>query len=222
MISKYSYVSPKDALRQKLNIRKDAKAYYSYHYHPHKLAPIITQENPTSYELCHWGLIPHWSKTDNNRTNLINADINGLSSKLSFRLPFRQGRCIIPADSFYFKTKNGITNRFHLHDAEDIAIAGLYDNWNGKGSHIRSYTMITRRCNAGLANVIPTIPIILESKHIATWLNPTTSLSTLIELLSISKENLLRYYPITPQIDDLSFDDASLHHELRKEITLFS
>lgn len=115
MISKYSFVSKTDNLRHSYGIDKDQKGIYSYHFHPQKLAPIITQEQPNKLELCHWGLIPHWSKTDHNRLNLINADINGLSAKISFRLPFRQGRCIIPADSFTHRSKvKAIIDSFYI------------------------------------------------------------------------------------------------------------
>lgn len=222
MISKYSFVSNTDNLRLSYGIDKDHKGIYSYHIHPHKLAPILTQQHPNKLELCHWGLIPHWSKTDNNRLNLINADVNGLSAKISFRLPFRQARCIIPADSFYAHIKGQGNHRFLLHNRSDLAIAGLYDDWSSKGNKVRSYAMLTKRTQGGLMGIIPNIPVILEQKDIRTWLNPATSLNDLIELLQVSKENLLKYFAVTPQIDDLAFDHPSLHVETKKEQTLFS
>lgn len=82
--------------------------------------------------------------------------------------------------------------------------------------------MLTKRTQGGLMGIVPNIPVILEQKDIQTWLNPATSLNDLIELLQISKENLLKYYAVTPQIDDLAFDHPSLHLEMKKEQTLFS
>lgn len=221
MVSKYSFVSNTDNVRHTFGIAKDVKAVYSYNMHPHKLCPILTQQNPTQLEMCHWGLIPHWSKTSNNRLNLINADVQGVSAKVSFRLPFRQGRCIIPADSFYANPKEQTYYRFLLHNAKDLAIAGLYDDWSDNGYTMRSFAMMTRRSQSGLVGILPTIPVILDRDDVQTWLNPDTSLTDLIQLLQASKENLLKYYPITPQLEDLSFNQPSLHTEVKKEQTLF-
>ena len=47
-----------------------------------------------------WGLIPAWAK-EKKGTGHINARMETLDQKPSFREPFRKQRCLIFADDFY-------------------------------------------------------------------------------------------------------------------------
>lgn len=44
-----------------------------------------------------WGLIPHWSKDEKIGSKLINARVETISEKPSFRESFKSHRCLIPA-----------------------------------------------------------------------------------------------------------------------------
>ena len=48
-----------------------------------------------------WGLIPHWAKDPKIGVRCINARAETASEKPAFRDPFRQRRCLVPADSFF-------------------------------------------------------------------------------------------------------------------------
>lgn len=218
MISKYSYFLERGTLEHYFGVDRDHVPQYSYHQHQDKLCAIITQDKPTSLQSCQWGLVPHWSKANTKAKHLINADCEGISTKTSFRIPFRQRRCIIPADSFYAYINKSVPHRLQIHKQKQLAIAGIYDDWQ----NLRSFAMITRRTKSGLLGVLPSIPIVLEQSQIATWLHEDTPLKDLLDIVQHSnKENVITYYPITDKISNTFYNQADLHQEVKIEQTLF-
>lgn len=48
-----------------------------------------------------WGLVPSWAKSPEGAARMINARSETVAEKPSFKRPFAQRRCIIPADGYY-------------------------------------------------------------------------------------------------------------------------
>ena len=48
-----------------------------------------------------WGLVPSWLKDRTSNHGMINARGETVAHKPSFRAPFRNRRCLIPADGYY-------------------------------------------------------------------------------------------------------------------------
>mgnify|MGYP003379531057 CR=1 FL=1 len=63
---------------------------------PTHMHPVITQEEPRVIHLYRWGLIPSWAKDTKIGSKLINARIEGIEEKPSFRSAFQKRRCIVP------------------------------------------------------------------------------------------------------------------------------
>jgi len=61
---------------------------------------IIMHESKTRLGLLTWGLIPSWAK-EKKGTGHINARMETLEQKASFRESFRKRRCLIIADGYY-------------------------------------------------------------------------------------------------------------------------
>src|SRR5262245_33408773 len=61
------------------------------------------QERPTHRQLrvVRWGLVPSWAKDPSIGNRMINARMETLSEKPSFKRPFAKRRCILPADGYY-------------------------------------------------------------------------------------------------------------------------
>ena len=62
--------------------------------------PVITNKNPEIITHYHWGLIPHWAKDDTIKKYTLNAKIETLTEKPSFRNVVNN-RCLIITDGFY-------------------------------------------------------------------------------------------------------------------------
>jgi putative SOS response-associated peptidase YedK len=125
-----------------------------------------------------WGLIPFWAKDRKIGSRMINARADSLATKPAFRAAFKQRRCLVPADGFY-EWKQGVTPKqpVYIHRASDrpFAFAGLWEHWEGEGETIESFTIVTTEANAELRALHDRMPVILEKKDHALWLDSTKS-----------------------------------------------
>ena len=69
---------------------------YNGFAHPHMT--VITDEQPTVTALHQWGLIPKWAKDHSIRKHTLNARVETLSQKPSFR---QARRCLVLVDAFF-------------------------------------------------------------------------------------------------------------------------
>lgn len=124
----------------------------------------------------HWGLIPFWAKDRSIGSRMINARSETLTSKPSYRDPFRKRRCIIFADGFYEWKGTGRTRTpffIRMKTCEPFALAGLWDRWkdNRTGHDLLSSTIITTEANALIADIHDRMPVILEPGAYGLWLS---------------------------------------------------
>ena len=142
--------------------------------------PIITNENPDIIEHYNWGLIPHWAKSNDIRAMTLNAKIETVTEKPSFRDVVSQ-RCLIIADGFYewqwqdSKGKNKIKYEIRIPNKELFAFAGLYSKWTDTqtGETVNTYTMLTTEASPMMAeihNIKKRMPIVLHKEDELNWL----------------------------------------------------
>jgi putative SOS response-associated peptidase YedK len=72
---------------------------------------IIKHDNENCLERLHWGLVPFWAKDISIGNRMINARVETVVSKPSFRDAFKKRRCLILADGFYGKAQKGRNSR---------------------------------------------------------------------------------------------------------------
>ena len=51
--------------------------------------------------MARWGLVPGWSKEARPKYSTINARVESVAEKPTYRAAFRHKRCLIPVDGFY-------------------------------------------------------------------------------------------------------------------------
>jgi putative SOS response-associated peptidase YedK len=108
---------------------------------------------------------------------MINARVETLTTKPSFREPLKKRRCIVFSDGFYeWKTvdKSKAPYFIHMKNGEPFAFACLWDHWSDKetGETINSSTIITTDANPLIAEIHNRMPVILKSDHYKIWLSP--------------------------------------------------
>jgi putative SOS response-associated peptidase YedK len=140
-----------------------------------------------------WGLIPSWAKDKKIGVSLINARADTLASKPAFRAAFKRRRCLILADGFY-EWRNGDKTApkqpFHLRrgDGQPFAFAGLWEHWAQEQPPIDSCTIITTDANDVVRPVHDRMPVILDPRDYARWLDPASADSGVLQ-------EMLRPYP---------------------------
>ena len=143
--------------------------------------PIIINEDSEHIRMFHWGLIPGWSKDMEIRKFTLNAKIETLTEKPSFKYCINN-RCLILATGFMewqwldAKGKQKQKYLITLPDNEPFAMAGLWNSWLDKstGEVIDTYTMITTEANELMSRIHNTkkrMPVILNSTNEKDWLN---------------------------------------------------
>ncbi len=97
------------------------------------LVPSAKSSPPPS--LTHTGLIPSWYRGNprNLKLSTINARIEGLTEKATFRNPLKKGRrCVVLADGYYEwkTTPDGKQPYFvYVKPNKPMAFAAVYDVW---------------------------------------------------------------------------------------------
>ena len=142
--------------------------------------PIITNEHPEIIEHYNWGLIPHWAKDDQIKAMTLNAKIETIEDKPSFRDVTNQ-RCLVIANGFYewqwldSKGKNKVKYEIGIGNQDLFAFAGLYSHWTDTttGEIRNTYTIITTEANplmAEIHNIKKRMPVILHPEDEQKWL----------------------------------------------------
>ena len=143
--------------------------------------PVITNRDKSIIEHLQWGLIPFWAKNDSIRQYTLNARIETLSEKPSFRESIKN-RCLVIADGFYewqwldAKGKNKQKYLITLPDDELFSFAGLWSHWVNKetGEVVKSYTIVTTEANplmSEIHNSKKRMPVILSRENESEWIN---------------------------------------------------
>lgn len=146
----------------------------------HPLTPVIFNKNPNKIQLFHWGLIPSWSKDKDIQKFTLNAKIETLSDKPSFKNSITS-RCLILATGFMEwqwldpKGKHKQKYLISIPNEEPFAMAGLWNTWLDKttGELVDTYTMITTEANelmSRIHNIKKRMPVILTPENEQDWL----------------------------------------------------
>jgi len=192
-----------------------------------------------SLDALRWGLIPYGAKDMSMAARLINARSETAATTAAFRDAFQRRRCLIPASGFYEWRKDGkarVPYAIVPTDAPLFAFAGLWENWRdpstarlsaraqdeaaqGEGAPwVRSCTILTGAANELLAPIHERMPVILPEDAWATWLGETpASPAELQALLKPYPAERLRLYPVSPRVNSVKNDDASLPEPLMAE-----
>lgn len=143
--------------------------------------PVITNQFPKIISFFQWGLIPFWAKDDSIKKFTLNAKIETLKQKPSFRQVV-VNRCLIPADGFYewkwLDTKGKYKQKYRISIPGNqlFSFGGLWSEWVSKqtGEIIHSYTIVTIPANSFMAEIHNSkkrMPLILTESTEKQWLN---------------------------------------------------
>lgn len=180
--SKQSQDAQTLANRFKANV-KNGLAVQSDHFNgfTHPKTPVISNQNREEIVLMEWGLIPIWAKDKSVQSYTLNAKIETLDEKPSFKNNISK-RCLILADGFkewqWMDPKGKMKQAYLISrpNNELFCFAGLWSEWTDvlSGEIIQSYTMITTEANelmTKIHNHKKRMPIILRSDQEENWLN---------------------------------------------------
>ena len=184
----------------------------SYNIVPtHDVFAVITCEGRRLGKL-HWGLVPFWAKDISGATKLINARLETLKDKPSFKNLLKNRRCAILADGFYeWRKINNLKQPYYITPAagSPFAFAGLWDTWkSGDAAAYNSCTIITTEASPQLSRIHNRMPVILKSDSVDPWLDMEIQDTVRVEnILLQGYETAFRIRPVSQYVNSPKNND---------------
>ena len=146
----------------------------------HALVPVILDDLPDVCTTAHWGLIPFWAKDRSIQKQTLNARIETIKEKPSFRNNYNK-RCLVLVKGFYewkhldltgkSKSKHFLT----VKNQEIFSLGGIYSHWTDMktGEEITSFSIVTTEANELMTEIHNTkhrMPVVLYKAMERDWL----------------------------------------------------
>lgn len=141
---------------------------------PSQSSPVlrINSAGAKSLELLQWGIIPHNTKTPG-AFRPINARMEQLHQRATFRGLIGTRHCIVPATGYYeWQRVDDRKQPWVITPPTGIlAMAGLWDRWiRGDGTVVDTYAVITQPPRPDIAFIHDRMPLLLDRTTSAAWL----------------------------------------------------
>jgi putative SOS response-associated peptidase YedK len=181
-----------------------------------EILAIIKHDNENWLEKLHWGLVPFWAKDISIGSRMINARVETVATKTSFRNPFKKRRCLILADGFYeWNSAKGQKEPMFitLPEGEPFAFAGLWETWNPKDDPDNIYksgTIITTQSSYSVREIHHRMPAILKPENYETWLDPLNQdVKELENILQTGIVTELVSHPVSKNVNSVKNNEPS-------------
>jgi len=178
----------------------------NYNAHPYQKLPVIKKYiNGNTLENLKWGLVPSWSKKKDFKA-LINARLETIDEKISFKKLIKLYRCVAVADGFYEwkrEEKNKTPYYFERVDKKNMYMAGIYEN--------NEFCLITENASENVKPIHHRQPVILNESDVNRYLNLELSGSN---FLRECKKTKLSFYEVSKEVNKPTNNSISLIQKL--------
>ena len=191
----------------KTNIKVENKE--NFNAHPTQKLPIIkSYTNGKALESCEWGLIPSWSKKLKKFSPLINARIETIVEKITFKNLIQTSRCVVPADGYYEwknEDKKKTPYYFKREDEELMFFAAIYQN--------NQFCIITQEATMETIDIHARKPLIINKNKISNYLNIKKEA---LDALNSFKPPKLKFYPVSREVNVPVNNSSDLIKSIKK------
>tara|TARA_B100001093_G_scaffold27631_1_gene24198 strand:+ start:1469 stop:2089 length:621 start_codon:yes stop_codon:yes gene_type:complete len=174
----------------------------NYNAHPYQKLPVIKKyKNGNTLENLKWGLIPGWAKNKDFKA-LINARLETIDEKISFKKLIKDFRCVAVADGFYEwkrDEKEKTPYYFVREDKKPIFLAGIYES--------DQFCLITEEASKNIKEIHHRQPVILNNTDVKRYLNLELSGSSFLR--ECKKPDLI-FHEISKDVNKPTNNTASL------------
>ena len=178
----------------------------NYNAHPYQKLPVIKKyKNGNTLENLKWGLIPSWAKNKDFKA-LINARLETIDEKISFKKLVKRFRCVAIADGYYEwkrEDKSKVPHYFSKEDDEIMFFAAIHQN--------NQFCIITRDATEKVSFIHHREPLIINQSQINNYLNVKKDAMKILD--SIKPPNL-KFYEISKDVNNPANNDPALINPL--------
>ncbi len=202
MCGRYVITNPVSKTKKIVKTAIKVEDKENYNAHPYQDLPVIKKyTNGNTLENLKWGIVPSWSKKKEFKP-LINARLETINEKISFKKLIKLTRCVAVADGFYEwkrEDKNKIPHYFLREDKKIMYIAAIYEN--------NQFCLITEEATENVVDIHKRQPVILNEKDVNRYLNLELDGSS---FLKECKKPKLNFYEISKDVNKPTNNSISL------------
>jgi len=174
----------------------------NYNAHPYQKLPVIKKYiNGNTLENLKWGIVPSWAKKKDFKA-LINARLETIDEKISFKKLIKIYRCVAVANGFYEwkrEEKNKTPYYFLRKDKKIMYFAGIYEN--------NEFCLITEQASDNVSEIHHRQPVILNEADVKRYLNLELSGSNFLKEI---KKTKLNFHKISKEVNKPTNNNISL------------
>ena len=192
-----------------------------YNVAPTKRVYVVldSQDSDTpgnALEVARWGLVPSWAKDKSMASRMINARVETIADKPSFRSAFGKRRCLIPANGYY-EWSVPPKQPFYIHaaDGAPLAMAGLYEWWRDQSvaepdpaAWLLTCTIITTAAKGEISQIHDRMPVLIAREDRSGWLDH--SVGGELALAGVKTPVPLAAYPVSTAVNKVSNNGPAL------------
>ena len=208
-----------------------------YNVAPTKEVPAVVERRPhrdsaddpvRQLRMLRWGLVPSWAKDPKIGNRMINARMETVAEKPSFRRAFAVRRALLPADGYfewYATDKRNAKGKpvkqpffIRPRDGGVLAMAGLYEIWkdpakpeDDSDAFRWTCTVLTTSAEDDLGHIHDRMPLLVEPERYHAWLDPQRSeKADLFDLLVPAAPGRLEAYPVSTEVNNVRNNGSQL------------
>ena len=154
-----------------------------------------------------WGLVPPWADPAT-AAQRINARVETVLDKPSFRRAVRRRRCLLPADGWYewIRGADGRRQPYLIRPADGslLTFAGLAERWHAPdGSTLHTGAILTGPAPQPLPWLHERAPLVVPPELRAAWLDPASDAATLLAAVRDAAAPPMTVHAVSPAVNDV-------------------
>jgi len=171
-----------------------------------------------------WGLVPSWHAGSDPKSHGLttnNCRLENVETSKLYKPCLSKGRCVVVCQGFYeWDRSGGVKQPYLVYRAGGgeeslLYMAGLYSVWRGgEGTPVYNYTIITRESNKVLSWLHHRMPAFLSPDQFSSWLNPSTTPTQALAMLSLPGEGDLAWHTVSRDVGNV----RNQHEDLMKKV----
>ena len=162
-------------------------------------------------DLARWGFVPHWVHDVSKWPKPINARVESVFEKPTWREAIRQSRCLVPANGWYeWQANNGRKQPYYLSSGTPTALAGVWDHRREDDRDVITFAVLVRSAPEPVATIHDRAPVLLSPDQWDAWLDPALTAHEQIEAAMGRTTPPLRFWPVDIRVNRPSTNDLGL------------
>ena len=203
MCGRYVITNPINKTKKIVKTSIKVENNMNYNAHPSQELPIIKKyTNGITLEKVKWGIVPSWAKKKDFKA-LINARLETINEKISFKNLIKKNRCVSIMDGFYEWKREGTIKTPHYFTRKDkntMYVAAIYNN--------SEFCLITEEAQENVKQIHHRQPVTINEEDIENYLEEDQEEIT--SFLNNRKKPSFEFYEISKDVNKPQNNNSNL------------